>query len=446
MVKKARHSEDDDEEYVEEEHIQEQQTSSSESTTLILPLKRNRSKSEGDIYCYKINQRSKNDDYFRKQSREKQIEILKKEDEIYKYNNTDIPLRYKIIDSGLNISTKLLLIQKIDLFEKMTNNDSEYMKLSKWMYGLSLMPFDKYVHMPINISNTKDEIQKFLLNAFHILEKTIYGQQEAKSKILEILGQWITNPSSTSQIIALEGPPGVGKTSLIKNGVSKALIRPFCFYALGGANDISTLEGHSYTYEGAHWGKLIEMLMESKVMNPIIFFDELDKISNTVKGHEIIGLLTHLTDSTQNSSINDKYFSEINMDFSKTLFFFSYNNIEFINPILKDRLTIVKFKGYSVEDKIKIVKDFILPETLLNIGIDKNDVVINNNIIEYLILKYTNNEDGVRNIKKIIETILLKINLLKLMNNNDSLKLLNYKIQNVKFPLLFTKELCDMLL
>ena len=77
MVKKARHSEDDDEEYVEEEHIQEQQTSSSESTTLILPLKRNRSKSEGDIYCYKINQRSKNDDYFRKQSREKQIEILK---------------------------------------------------------------------------------------------------------------------------------------------------------------------------------------------------------------------------------------------------------------------------------------------------------------------------------------------------------------------------------
>ena len=310
--------------------------------------KRLRSNSENDVF-YKIMERGKNDEYFKKQKKNIQIDIINKENEIYRYFDNDTPLRYKILYSLLPIHTKSLIIQKIDIYESMSIEDIEYSKLNKWIKGLSQIPFDTFVYTQISKNDDEKKIQKYLLDSYEILNKTIYGQNEAKNKIMQILAQWISNPNSSGQVIALEGPPGVGKTSLIKNGVSSALNKPFCFYALGGATDVSNLEGHSYTYEGANWGRIAEMLMQSKVMNPIIFFDELDKISDTPKGNEITGLLTHLTDDTQNSLFNDKYFSGIDLDISKINFFFSFNDINLINPILKDRLTIIKFSGYSVE-------------------------------------------------------------------------------------------------
>ena len=406
--------------------------------------KRIRSNSDNDIYYNLINERSKNDQYFRKQHKNKQIEILNKEDEINKYFDLDIPLRYRIILSSLPIHTKSLLINKIDIYENMSDTDTEYTKLNKWMKGLSLIPFDIYVEMPISIKDTNTKIEEFLFKSYQILNNTIYGQVDAKNKIIQILAQWISNPTSLGQIIALEGPPGIGKTTLIKNGVSKALNRPFSFYALGGENDISSLEGHSYTYEGAHWGRIIEMLMETKVMNPVIFFDELDKISYTSKGSEINGLLTHLTDPSQNNTFKDKYFSEIDIDLSKVLFFFSFNNIKLINPILKDRLTIIKFKPYKLEDKISIVSKFIVPELLKNIGFSEKDIYINDITIKYIIQKYIVDEPGVRGIKRFIEDIFLKINLLKLMKNN--IIDIKYNIKNLSFPLNLTIDNIDELL
>lgn len=410
--------------------------------------KRTRLNSESDIYYYKIKERSKYDTYFKNQNKEKQIEILNKEDEIYNYFHSEIPIRYKILYSSLSLSVKSLVIQKITIFESMTYQDSEYNKLSKWIKGLSQIPFDNYIKLPISINDGNIKVQNFLFQSYQILQKTIYGQLDAKNKIMQILAQWISNPNSTGQIIALEGPPGVGKTSLIKNGVSKALNRPFCFYALGGATDISNLEGHSYTYEGAVWGRMIEMLMESKVMNPVIFFDELDKISDTPKGAEISGLLTHLTDSTQNTLFQDKYFTGIDIDFSKTLFFFSYNNVELINPILKDRLTVIKFGGYSLDEKINIVKDFIVPELLNNIGFLQQDIIIDKEIIKYIINKYTCNELGVRNTKRCIEDLFLKINLLRLTKNNDKKNMIDieYNIFKISFPLTITIEIVNNLL
>jgi len=410
--------------------------------------KRKRANSESDYYGYRIKEKSRYDYYFKNLDKNKQIDILNKEDEVKNYNQTETPLRYKILLSELPISTKSLIIQKIDMYETMDSDSSEYIKLSKWINGLSQIPFSRYIIMPVSLNDADKKIQEFLFNSYQILKDTIFGQNQAKNKIMQILAQWISNPNSTGQVIALEGPPGVGKTSLVRNGVSKALNRPFCFYALGGATDVSNLEGHSYTYEGAIWGRMAEMLMESKVMNPVIFFDELDKISDTPKGEEISGLLTHLTDYSQNNVFQDKYFSGINLDFSKAIFFFSYNNVNLINPILKDRLTIIKFNGYSLDEKIVIVKDYILPDILNNIGFKSCDIIFNNDIIKYIILNYNGNEDGVREIRRTIEELLLKINLLKLMKckkNNDLLDI-TYNIQNLEFPLNISTSIVDNLL
>ncbi len=413
--------------------------------------KRKRSNSETDYYTMKIREKCKYDEYFRTLDKEKQMEIIDKEVEIQNYHDMNEPLRYKILLSDLPISTKSLIIQKIDLYESMDNESSEYMKLFKWISGLSLIPFNKYVSMPVSLNDSEKNIQKFLFNSYQILKNTIYGQYEAKNKIMQILAQWISNPNSTGQVIALEGPPGVGKTSLVRNGVSKALNRPFCFYALGGATDISNLEGHSYTYEGATWGRMVEMLMESKVMNPVIFFDELDKISNTPKGDEISGLLTHLTDYSQNNIFQDKYYSGINLNFSKAIFFFSYNDKDLINHILRDRLTVIKFNDYSIDEKILIVNDYILPELLTNIGFTKTDIVFNNDTIRYIILnysiRYNNNGGGIRDIKRCFEDLLLKINLLKLTNSNNKYNIdISYHIDNLKFPLIINNRIIDNLL
>ena len=409
--------------------------------------KRKRGNSEVDYYSFKIKERSKYDEYFRFLDKNKQIEILDKENEIYNYNYQEIPLRYKIILSTLPISTKSLIIKKIDLYENLETESSEYNKLSKWIWGLSQIPFDKYIIMPVSKNNDEYKIQEYLFKSYQILNDTIYGQNDAKNKIMQILAQWISNPNSSGQVIALEGPPGVGKTSLVRYGVSNVLNRPFSFYALGGATDITNLEGHSYTYEGATWGRIVEMLMESKVMNPVIFFDELDKISDSAKGEEISGLLTHITDYSQNNIYQDKYFSGINLDLSKAIFFFSYNNVNLINPILKDRLTIVKFKGYNINDKINITRDYILPKLLENIGFNKNDIYINDDVIKYIIINYCRNEDGVREIKRYMEELLLKINLLKLMKNKENNDLLDikYNIADLEFPLNITIDIINIM-
>jgi ATP-dependent Lon protease len=209
---------------------------------------------------------------------------------------------------------------------------------------------------------------------------------------------------------------GVGKTTIIKNGISKILNRPFSFVALGGANDGTYLNGHSYTYEGSTYGKIMDIVIQSKVLNPVIFFDELDKVSQSEKGNEIIGILTHLTDSTQNSEYQDNYFSEISIDMSKSLFVFSFNDETLVNPILKDRMKIIDVKGYDKKDKVIISKKHLLPELMREYNFTEKDIIFNDEIIEYIIDK-TTREDGVRNLKRSLESIISKINLIRIKSN-----------------------------
>jgi ATP-dependent Lon protease len=214
---------------------------------------------------------------------------------------------------------------------------------------------------------------------------------------------------------------GTGKTTLVKEGVSKILNRPFTFIPLGGATDSSFLEGHSYTYEGSVWGKIVDILTKCKYMNPVIYFDELDKLSDTPRGEEIAGILTHLTDVSQNDQFHDKYFSGIDFDLSRALFIFSYNDESKINPILKDRMYHIETKGYNNIEKTIIANQYLMPKIRTNVAFKDGDIIISNDVLEYINSNLTNEEKGVRNLKRCLEVIHNKLNLHRLLQPDSTL-------------------------
>jgi ATP-dependent Lon protease len=262
---------------------------------------------------------------------------------------------------------------------------------------------------------------------------------------MQMLGQWIVNPNSVGSAIAIHGPPGTGKTSIVKDGISKILGREFTFIALGGCGDSSFLEGHSYTYEGSTWGKIAQILMDSKCMNPVIYFDELDKISDTPRGQEIIGILTHLTDTTQNSQFHDKYFSEVDFDLSKCLFIFSYNDESKVNSILKDRMYRIQTKSYDSKEKVIIARNYILPKIREQVCFSEEEVIIPDETLQYIISNkaLTNGEDGVRNLKRCLEIIYTKINLFRLFKPGQNLFMKDMDIE-VVFPFEVLKKHVDI--
>ena len=262
------------------------------------------------------------------------------------------------------------------------------------------------------------------------------------NQIIQLITQWITNPNSGGNVIGLQGPMGNGKTTLVKEGISKAVDLPFTFITLGGCSDSAFLEGHNYTYEGSTWGKVVDVLIQTECLNPIIYFDELDKVSETKRGEEIVNMLIHLTDSTQNSNFQDKYFSGINIDLSKAIFIFSYNDESKINPILLDRLLNIRTKGFDVEDKIKISKKHLIPKIIKNLGMDDNTIDIPDSVIKYIIENYTE-EEGVRTLKKCLELIYSNLNVLILTNGTN---IFSYEVDVNTLPIKITQTLTNTLL
>jgi ATP-dependent Lon protease len=327
----------------------------------------------------------------------------------------------------------------------MEPGSGEFYKIKNWVDTFMRIPFNRIESLPVTIEDGVNKCHEFMEISQHILDNAVYGLNDAKMQIMQMLGQLITNPKAIGSAIAIHGPPGTGKTSLVKEGISKILNRPFSFIALGGATDSSFLEGHSYTYEGSTWGKIVQILIDSKCMNPVIYFDELDKISDTPKGEEIAGILTHLTDSTQNSQFHDKYFSEIDFDLSKCLFIFSYNDETKVNPILKDRMYRIQTKGYEKKQKTVIANQHLLPKIREQVKFNIDDIYIPDDSIHYIIENYCDKEDGVRNLKRCLEIIHTKLNLYRLMKPDSNLFEQDMSIK-VEFPFTVTKEIVDKLI
>lgn len=354
---------------------------------------------------------------------EKKNKIDKLEYKISKINNIKIPLRFRVLASNLDLKKKSIIINKL---ENLTSNkmfgSSEITKYSNWVTSLLRIPFKKFKELPINSNSSEKEVGDYLINVKDNLDTAVYGHEKTKEQILQVLAQWISNPESVGNFISIEGPAGNGKTTLVKNGIAKAIGRPFAFISLGGATDASFLDGHSFTYEGSMYGKIADILMNCGCMNPVFYFDELDKISKSQKGDEISNLLIHLTDSSQNDQFNDKYFNGITFDLSKALFIFSYNIRENVNPILLDRLINIKTKGFKIDDKIKIATDYLIPDICNMLSMDKNNIYLDEDTLKFIIKEFTGEEEGgVRSLKKVLYNIYSRINLLNLTKHNNDI-------------------------
>jgi ATP-dependent Lon protease len=341
--------------------------------------------------------------------------------DIYNYSKLNL-IEYEKFDIEKKTKTVILneLEKRLDIFIN-SNKD-----ISKNLVSIFFKHCDKgYSSVNsvfMNLTNQYININEYMKNVSVILDESVHGHKMAKSQIMRVIGQWISG-EQVGHCFGFEGAPGVGKTSLSKYGLSKCLIgengesRPFSMIAIGGDANGSTLHGHNYTYVGSTWGAIVQILMDKKCMNPIIFIDELDKISKTEHGRELIGILTHMLDPTQNDKFQDKYFSGIDIDLSKVLFVLSYNDVEQIDKILLDRIHRIKFSHLSIDEKIHIAKVYTLPEIYKTVGVN-GSIEFSEESIHFIIDNYTC-EAGVRKLKEKLFEIVSDINLKFLTNSYD---------------------------
>ena len=344
--------------------------------------------------------------------------------------------KYNLSMTKISYSGKKIDYMRDNIKKFISTIKNNYKLISEISTYISNQKKDKdimsYLDDSLSVINKQNAIiNQYMIDTHNILNEAVHGHEKAKRQIERIIGQWI-NGDKSGYCFGFEGPPGVGKTSLAKKGIACCLKnensepRPFSFIAIGGSSNSSTLDGHNYTYVGSTWGRIVDILMEKKCMNPIIFIDELDKVSKTEHGKEIIGILTHLIDPTQNDAFQDKYFSGIDLDLSKALFIFSYNDVNAIDRILLDRIHRIKFEHLSLEDKLTITRKYLLTEIYEKMGL-QNIIEIDDNVITYIIDKYTC-EPGVRKLKEILFEIIGEINLSILKN------------QEYDIPIVITQE------
>ena len=288
---------------------------------------------------------------------------------------------------------------------------------SQMFHQLSISITDKYLQwclkmlqVPIGVFHTPSsacgDIQKSLHRAKEAMDEVIVGQDVAKREVLKIVHQSLMNPreTPTAYSLGLEGKPGCGKTQFVQRAMRAALKRPVVSIPLGGASDGSAyLWGHNYSYEGSKEGRLVAGLIEAGCCNPIVHFDEVDKVFDRDKGgNEIISSLIHLVDPSANSHLRDRYLHGLDIDFSKCIFVFSYNDANKINPVLLNRMRRVEFETPSVNQKKRIVTEQLIPRAQKRL---RTSISMEDSAIDFLV-QFNEGDHGLRDVEKGIDHVL----------------------------------------
>jgi len=350
------------------------------------------------------------------------------------------PMRMQILKSDLSDYNKSVLLDKLYNLELMTRDDKY--KIREWIeWGLKIS--DYVLPLEVGINSDSLVVNKYLYDVKQYMDKNLFGMEKAKEKLLEILAMRITNENSHEMAIALCGPPGVGKTQIVQV-FAEAVKQPFVKINMGGETDSHYFLGHSYTYEGSTPGILIKAMANMKWNNKrtksgIIFFDEFDKIGlNSKIGHAFL----HISDYTQQNAFQDNYMPEIKVDMSNMIFVYSLNDKKNIDKTLSNRLPIIDLPGYKKDEKLLIIKNFIIPKVLKNVNME--GITFQDEAINYILsITETEDSDGLRKASHIISDVIKKINAIRCSNHQNGFKIFKYHIDDFKLPFVITKNLID---
>jgi ATP-dependent Lon protease len=393
-----------------------------------------------------------------KNPNQKLIELEKEVNEKCNNYDSENDLKFKLLNSPMSLENKAIAYNRYKLLSSYNENadSSEGFKYKVWIDTLLRIPFGIYKTPQISIQDPNDpgyntNVRRYLKNVRTVLDKKLSFLEKPKDQILNMITHTLKNNNAKFNAIGLHGVRGLGKTTLIAS-ISEAIDRPFRMISLGGESDVSMLTGHNFTYIGSIPGRIIEILKETKCMNPIILFDELDKVSETEHGKEIIGALIHLTDNTTNHKYNyDKYFAGIEFDLSKIMFVFTYNDSTKINKILSDRLYKIHIDNYTNNEKFTIVKTHLISNVLNDYFFTKDDIIFPDETISYIIKKSNENgeNEGMRDIKRKLQIIVSRINTLLLTSSSDNIIKLSYNVLYDKYttlPIQINNKDIDILL
>lgn len=301
--------------------------------------------------------------------------------------------RKKISSLKCDDKIKDKLYKECDKLMKMPSGSHEGTVIRTYLDKCLQIPFGKYSKDRINLKQSRS-----------ILDKDHFGLDDVKDRITEALAVLKRSSELAGQIICLAGPPGVGKTSIVKS-LAKSMNREYVRIALGGVHDEAEIRGHRKTYIGAMAGRITEALISAKTMNPIILLDEIDKVGSDYKGDPASALLEAL-DPEQNSTFNDHYI-DFPLDLSKVLFITTANDTSLISAPLYDRMEIIELSSYSPDEKFNIAKKHLVKKEILKHGLTPAQLKISDSALHKIIKSYTR-EAGVRGLEKQIATLCRK--------------------------------------
>ncbi|HLC83011.1 MAG TPA: endopeptidase La, partial [Bacteroidia bacterium] len=314
------------------------------------------------------------------------------QEELGENNNTqDIQeMKIRATKKVWSKEVSLAFDKAIGKLERMNPNAAEYSIQTNYLEVLLDLPWDE---------KTKDNFD--LKRAEKVLNKDHFGMDKVKERIIEHLAVLKLKGNMKSPILCLYGPPGVGKTSLGKS-IAESLGRKYIRMSLGGLKDEAEIRGHRKTYIGAMPGRILQNIKKSGSSNPVFILDEIDKVGNDFHGDPSSALLEVL-DPEQNNAFYDNYV-EMDYDLSNVMFIATANSLSSIQPALRDRMEIIEITGYTIEEKMEIAKRHLIPKQLEEQGLKKDQLLLNKDVVEYIIENYTR-ESGVRGMEKVIAKI-----------------------------------------
>jgi ATP-dependent Lon protease len=353
----------------------------------------------------------------------------------------DEDFKYKILHLDCSLENKKVIYNEYKRMLEISGNDEEIPKLKTWLRNALSLPYNKMKTFDYN----KKQLTNLLQKVWTRLNEELYGMERAKEQIMIFLNSRLLNPNMKKCSIGLLGPPGCGKTTIVKL-LAKLLEYPLEQISLGGIQSPSFLKGHQYTYIGAEPGELVKCLQRMGVKNGILFFDEYDKVS---ENKDVCSALLHITDGVQNKKFRDNYLSGIDIDLSSLWFFYSMNTRP-LDDALADRIFYIDLDGYTQKDKINIVRDYLLKKAHKNMGWKTNSLKLTEDCIEYIIDTVSPREDkGVRNLEHTINSICNKINFL--LHHQDIRGKMNFNFsfnlnKKINFPLILDKKSVEQFL